>query len=155
MAAVYGLLTMEAIVFRYYPGQDYVDGCFHSAAVQMSYDRHAVDMSGLFKLVNEYGANVDRSGALARCVDRNAFVVSALVQLGADRAMLSWAGGGTGLTLLFIAWLSVGSWVCLRLWFANLSPEDLDLGDEHGCTALMTLLRLLRKFMLVNVSPGW
>lgn len=71
MAAVHGCpLTMQAIVFRDYPGQDYVDMCFHSAAVHMSYDRHAVDMSGSFKLVNEYGANVDRSGTLARCVDR-------------------------------------------------------------------------------------
>lgn len=56
----------------------------------MSYDRHAVDMCGLFKLVNEYGANVDRSDTLARCVDRHAFVASALVEHDADRAMLSW-----------------------------------------------------------------
>lgn len=51
-------------------------------------------MSGIYKLVVEYGACMNRCGTLARCVDRNLFVVSALVSLGADRAMLCWYGPG-------------------------------------------------------------
>lgn len=48
-------------------------------------------MSGMYKLLVEYGACMNRCGTLAMCVDRNQFVVSALVSLGADRAMLVWA----------------------------------------------------------------
>lgn len=36
VAAAHGcLLTMEAIAFRDHPGQDYVDRCFHTAALQL------------------------------------------------------------------------------------------------------------------------
>lgn len=141
MAAAHGcLLTMEAIAFRDYPGQDYVDRCFHSAALQLSYDRSVVDMSCLLKLVDEYGANVDRCGTLARCVDRNAFVVSTLVQLGADRAARSWdwQRGKLNSPVHRVAECQYVD-VYEALVF-NLLARDLDLGDEHGCTPLMTLL---------------
>lgn len=43
-------------------------------------------------------------------------------------------GGGPSVTSLFIAWRSVSSSTCLRLWFSKLSPRDLDLDS------LMTML---------------
>lgn len=139
MSAVHGCVsTMEAIVFRDYPGQDYVDRSFHSAALQLSYDRRAADMSGLSKLVNDFGANVNRSDTLSRCVDRNAFVVSVLVQFGSDRAMRSWdlQRGRRNSAVR----RSVSTWMCFEALVLNLSARDLDVGDEHGCTPLMTLL---------------
>lgn len=141
MAAAHGcLLAMEAIAFRDYPGQEHVDRCFHSAALQLSYDRSAVDMSGLLKLVDDNGANVNRCGTLARCVDRNAFVVSTLVQLGANRAARSWdwQRGKINSPVHRVAECQYVD-VYEALVF-NLSARDLDFGDEHGCTPLMTLL---------------
>lgn len=49
-------------------------GSLHLAALQLSFNGHAQDMSGIYRLVVEYGASVNRLGPLARCVDRSPFV---------------------------------------------------------------------------------
>lgn len=46
-------------------------------------------MSGIYQLVVEYDADVNRA-ARNDCVDRNPFVVDVLVDLGADRTTRSW-----------------------------------------------------------------
>lgn len=131
---------MQAIELRDYSGQDYVDVCFRSAAVLMSCDRHAVAMRGLYMLVNEYGATVDRSGTLARCVDRNPILISTLIGLGADRAMPTWDWLRDKWNTPLHRVAECHFMDVFEALVSGLSPSDLDLGDEHGCTALMTLM---------------
>lgn len=141
MAAVHGCLkTMEAIVARDSPDNDFVTRSFHAAALQISYDSEVQDMSGIYKLACDYGAGVNRCGTLARCVDRNPFVISALVSLGADRSMLVW-DWQRGLKNTAVH--RVAETQALDVYQAlvfNLAPEELGVGDEFGRTSLMTLL---------------
>lgn len=132
---------MDAIMERDSPDQEYVEGSLHSAALQLSYDTGARDMSGIHILVVEHGACVNRWGTLARCADRNPFVVSALISLGADRTMLVWDSqrGLNNTALHRVAECqNVDVFEALVL---NLPPEQLDVRDEHGSTPVMTLLR--------------
>lgn len=141
MAAVHGCYrTMDAIMARDSPDQEFIDRSLHSAALQLSYDRQAQDMLGLYKLVDENGASVNRCGTLARCVDRSPYVVSALIHLGADRTKFTWDWQrGLRNTALHRVAESQFQDVFQAL-VLHLSPEELGVKDEFGCTPLMTLL---------------
>jgi hypothetical protein len=130
--------TIGAIMERDSPDQEYVDRSLHSAALQLSYTREE-DMSGIQKLV-ELDACVNRCGTLARCVDRNPFLVSALITLGASRTMLvwDWQRGVKNTALHRVAETQYPD--VYNALVSNLSPVDLDVKDEHGRTPLMVLL---------------
>ncbi|CAN0413282.1 unnamed protein product [Ectocarpus sp. 8 AP-2014] len=141
VAAAKGCLgTMRAIVARDGPDQEFVDRSLNAAALQLSNDRHEQDMSGMQALVDVYGANVNRCGTLANCVNRNPLVVSALISLGADRTRFvwDWERGLRNTALHRVA--ETHSSIVFQALAQNLSPEEWSVRDEFGFTPMMTLL---------------
>ena len=132
--------AMDAIIARDSPDQDYIDRSLHSAALKLSYDSSEHDMTGIFRLVSVYGACVNRCGTLSRCVDRNPYVLSELIRHGADRCMMTWDWQrGKRNTAVHRVAESQDLEVFQALIY-GLSPVELDVRDEVGCTPLMTLL---------------
>lgn len=132
--------TMEAIVARDAPDQEFVDRSLNAAALRLSNDMHEQDMSGIQRLVDVYGANVNRCGTLANCVHRNPLVVSALISLGADRTRFVWDWErGLRNTALHRAVESDSVHVFQALAL-NLSADEWSVRDEFGFTPMMTLL---------------
>lgn len=132
--------TVDAIVARDSPHQDFVDRSFNTAVQQLSCQAHVQDVSGIQRLVHAYGADVNRSGTLANCVDRNPFVVSALISLGANRTMLvwDWPRGLRNTALHRVAECHFPQ--VFQALALDVSPEEWNVRDEFGCTPLMTLL---------------
>jgi len=132
--------TMKAIVARDAPDQEFLHRSLNAAALRLSKDRHEQNMSGIHALVDVYGASVNRCGTLANCVNRNPFVVSALISLGADRTRFvwDWKRGLRNTALHRVA--ETRSFIVFQALALNLSPEEWSVRDEFGFTPMMTLL---------------
>ncbi|CAM9100551.1 unnamed protein product [Sphacelaria rigidula] len=95
-AAVYGCTdTIDAIVKRRvgrldrFHQRDF-DSCLDNAASALSNNVTMDDMSGIVKLVVDYGANPNKWSTLHNCVRSNDVLVSTLVSLGANADTLEW-----------------------------------------------------------------
>lgn len=144
-AAIYGCpRTIDAMVlsrvkqqnrFR----QEDFDSCFDQAAKTVAYNPVFDDMTGIVKLVVDYGANPNKWNTLHYGVRHNHVLVSTLVSLGANTDTLAWdcfrKEYNTPLH-------RIADMMTVDVLDALVNPStDFDIRDGAGRSPLMSLMR--------------
>ena len=144
-AAIYGCTrTIDAMVVSRVGRPNQIqqkdfDSCLDRAARTISYNPVFQDMSGIVKLIVDYGANPNTWSTLHYSVRHNALLVSTLISLGARTDTLSWDFyKGVKNTPLH----RMTDIVTFDVFAALVnSATDLNIKDGAGQTPLMALMR--------------
>jgi len=144
-AAIYGCpRTIDAMVLSRVKqknpfGQEDFDSCFDQAAKTVAYNPVFADMTGIVKLVDDYGANPNRWSTLHYGVRLNHVLVSTLVSLGAKTDTLAW----DCFRKVYNAPLHrIADMMTVEVLEAVVNPStDFDIRDGAGRSPLMSLMR--------------
>lgn len=144
-AAIYGCpRTIDAMVLSRVgrPNgirQEDFDSCFDRAVRTMAYNPIFDDMTGITKLVNDYGANPNKWNTLHYSARHNHVLVSTLLSLGAKTDTLAWDFfRGIKNTPLH----RVADMMTVDVLNALVNPStDFDVKDSAGQSPLMSLMR--------------
>ena len=144
-AAVYGCTrTIDAVVnsrrgLADQVQQNELDSCLDNASKILSYNPNLVVMSGIVKLIVDYGADPNKWRTLHECVRSNHVLVSTLVSLGARPDVLAWDFGRGVKNTPFHR---VGDMTTFEVFDSLFRPgTDVDIRDISGATPLMSLLK--------------
>lgn len=145
-AAVYGCTrTIDAIVQSRLGRPDQIqqeqfDSYLDNAAKRLAYNVMMDDMSGIVKLVVDYGANPNKWSTLHHSVRSNHLLVSTLVSLGAKTDTLEWDfSRGVRNTPLH----RMTDMVYKDVFDALVTPTtDFDVKDLSGATPLMAMMKV-------------
>lgn len=143
-AAIYACpRTIDAIVHSRVGTPDRIrqedfDSCLDRAARTMAYNPVFDDMTGITKLVVDYGANPNKWSTLHYSVRHNHMVVSALISVGAKTDTLAWDFyRGVKNTPLH----RVADMMTVDVLSALINPStDIDIKDGAGRSPLMSLM---------------
>ncbi|CAM9092102.1 unnamed protein product [Ectocarpus sp. 12 AP-2014] len=146
-AAIYGCTqTIDAMVSSRLNRPNRIlqkdfDSCFDQAAKMISFNPSIQDMSGLVKLVVDYGANPNERSTLHYSVRSNPLLVATLISLGARTDTLAWDfyRGVKNTPVHRIT--DMASLEVFRALFEQNPECDVDAGDGSGATPLMTLMK--------------
>lgn len=117
------------------------DSCFDQAAKTMALDPYVDDMTGIVKLVVDYGANPNKWSTLHYCVRSNHCLVTTLISLGARTDTLAWDfyRGAKNTPLHRIT--DMGNFGVFQALFEQDSC-DVNARDGSGATPLMSLMKV-------------
>jgi hypothetical protein len=145
-AAVHGCTgTIDAIVRSRVGRPDQIhqrdfDSSLDQAAKVLAYNPAMSDMSGIVKLVVDYGANPNTWSTLHYSSKRNHVIVSTLIALGANTDTLAWDfEKGLKNTPLH----RVADMATTNVYEALVTPTtDVDIKDSSGATPLMAMMKI-------------
>lgn len=121
--------------------QSHFDSCFDQAAKILAYNPAMCDMTGIVKLVVDYGANPNTWNTLHYSVKRNHVLVRTLISLGARWNTRAWDfSRGVRNTPLH----RVVEMVSFDVFEALVQPDtDFNARDSSGATPLMAMMKTL------------
>lgn len=121
--------------------QSQFDSCLDQAAKVLAYNPAMGDMTGIVKLIVDYGANPNTWNTLHYSVKRNHVLVQTLISLGARCHTLAWDfSRGVKNTPLH----RIVDIVSLSVFEALVQPDtDFNVRDSSGATPLMAMMKTL------------
>ncbi|CAN0248848.1 unnamed protein product [Ectocarpus sp. 6 AP-2014] len=153
-AAIYGCpRTIDAMVLSrvHQPNrfrQEDFDSCFDQAAKTVAYNPVFDDMTGIVKLVVDYGADPNRWNTLHYGVRHNHVLVSTLVSLGANTDNLAW---DCNREVYNTPLHRIADMMTVDVLDAIVTPStDLDITDGAGRSPLMSLMRTSPTLLSAN-----
>lgn len=146
-AAIYGCnRTIDAMVLSRLHRPDRIhqrdfDSCLDRAAKVLAYNPAMDDMSGIIKLVVDYGANPNTWNTLHYSTTRNRVLVQTLISLGARPHTLAWDfSRGVKNTPLH----RIADMASFDIFEALIRPDtDFNVRDGSGATPLMAMMKTL------------
>lgn len=146
-AAIYGCTrTIDAMVLSRLNRPDHIhqrdfDSCLDQAAKVLAYNPAMDDMTGIIKLVLQYGANPNIWNTLHYSTTCNHVLVQTLISLGARAHTLAWDfSRGVKNTPLH----RIADMASFDVFQALVKPDtDFNVRDGSGATPLMAMMKTL------------